>query len=80
VHERKTKTGDDIHIVDMEKGASLIYKFEAEGGDIIDDNWDVHPSDNGYEKIAEVWFQRIKNLLRPPPIAPPTGLRIITMK
>lgn len=78
VHKRITKTGDDIHIVDMEVGANLVYKFEAEGGDIIDDNWDVHPNDNGYKKIAEVWFQKIKSMLPGP--MPPTGFRIITMK
>lgn len=42
-------SGDDLEIVDMEYGAGLNY-----GRDLIDG---IHPTNCGYEKMANVWFK-----------------------
>ncbi len=47
--------GDDIKIVDMENGAGLDYSR-----DLIDE---IHPTDRGYEKMANVWFDALEDIL-----------------
>ena len=52
---------DNIHIVDMENGAGLIYSISPDpNGSPGDMNDDLHPNDKGYSKIAGKWFTNIK--------------------
>lgn len=58
------RVGDLITMVDMENGAGIIYAPPASGGDMIDN---LHPTDDGYAKMAKVWFDALL------PLMPPTG-------
>ncbi len=49
--------GDDIVIVDMEQGAGLNYSK-----DLIDG---IHPTNCGYEKMANVWYGALTGLKSP---------------
>ncbi len=57
--------GDILYLVDMENGAELDYII---GSDMIDL---LHPSSNGYTKMANNWFEKLKTIL-PEPNHPPT--------
>jgi lysophospholipase L1-like esterase len=62
------RTGDDIVMVDMEDGAGIVYQIQPAG-----DMWDkLHPNDDGYAKMANVWFTALQGLLPPPnpPVCP----------
>ena len=51
----EARTNDNVVVVDMELGAGLVYST-AGGGDLADY---LHPNDNGYKKMANVWFSAI---------------------
>ncbi|RKX31994.1 MAG: hypothetical protein DRP71_12640, partial [Verrucomicrobia bacterium] len=54
------RAGDLITIVDMEDGAGVIYDYPASGGDMIDN---LHPTDDGYGKMAYVWYEALQTLM-----------------
>ncbi|MHC2992482.1 autotransporter [Pontibacter sp. HJ8] len=60
--KRIKETSDQVILVDMEKGAGLVYKFSTEGGDMDDY---LHPSASGFQKMANTWFTVLKPLLQP---------------
>jgi hypothetical protein len=64
VQNRKNlPTPDKIIIVDMENGAGIDYRLEPTG-DIFDDgNNRVHPFETGYQKMADVWFAGLMQVL-----------------
>ncbi|WP_447969618.1 GDSL-type esterase/lipase family protein [Nitrospira sp. M1] len=52
--------GDKLIVADMETGAGIDYHLEGDGGDFFDS---FHPNNNGYAKMADVWYDHL-NLLR----------------
>lgn len=56
----RISAGDKIIMVDMEKGAGLLYQYEDDGGDFVDY---LHPNDHGYELMADLWYTELNNLL-----------------
>lgn len=54
-------------VVDMEDGAGIVYSIEP-GGDFSaeDDNPGIHPNDEGYGKMADVWFEQLIAVLPSP--------------
>jgi len=54
------RVGDLITIVDMEDGAGIIYDYPAGGGDMIDN---LHPTDDGYAKMAYVWYEALQTIV-----------------
>jgi lysophospholipase L1-like esterase len=55
--ELRIAAGDRIIIVDMENGAGLVYTQDTtppyDDGDMYDN---LHPNDDGYDKMANVWL------------------------
>ncbi len=49
--------GDDIYVVDMEYGAGIDYAHDFQDR--------THLNDNGYAKLANVWFNALKMSLKP---------------
>ena len=49
--QQRIDAGDDIIVVDMENGANLDYSK-----DLIDG---IHPTNCGYEKMANVWYEAL---------------------
>ncbi len=69
-------SGDHIIVVDLENDAGLNYQLEP-SGDMRDN---LHPNQNGYNKIAQLWFDNLITVL--PAITPnlpvaPGGLSAI---
>jgi lysophospholipase L1-like esterase len=62
--DRIVLDGDNIHIVDMEDGAEIDYNLSTDipPGDMWDD---LHPFDDGYEKMADLWFSAIQQVTIP---------------
>ncbi|MDQ7084902.1 MAG: hypothetical protein Q9M36_08190 [Sulfurovum sp.] len=58
----RIRAGDDIVVIDMEYGARINYATEFQDP--------THPNARGYEKMANVWFNTLKNILKPMPSAP----------
>ncbi|OKL38400.1 Ig-like domain-containing protein [Pontibacter flavimaris] len=58
--KERISAGDRLHLVDMQDGAGLVYKYVADGGD-MDDH--LHPTQKGYDKMAPVWFKALDPLL-----------------
>jgi hypothetical protein len=58
--------GDKITIVDMECGAGIDYRHKQNGGDMEDN---LHPFQygTGYDKMADVWFDALDQILPDPP-------------
>ena len=56
--------GDNIFVVDMENGAIFDYHLFTDNppGDMADN---LHPFDTGYEKMADVWYYAIQQILDP---------------
>lgn len=54
---QRISNGDDITVVDMENSAGIHY----DNRDFQD--W-THPNDNGYKKMATVWFDALKLFLK----------------
>ncbi len=52
--------GDKIVLVDMQNGAGLNYNRWDMGGDMWDD---LHPFEFGYEKMADLWFTALMEIL-----------------
>ena len=57
--------GDLLTLVDMQDGAGFEYVI---GYDMVDY---IHPLSLGYERMADVWFEALVNLLPEPPSATP---------
>ena len=57
----RIQKGDKIIIVDMENGAGIDYRLIPAG----DMAGIVHPSERGYQKMAKVWFDGLKQILKP---------------
>ena len=53
---------DKIEIVDMECGAGIDYRPQASGGDMY---INVHPNNNGYTKMADVWYTAVYAVTHP---------------
>jgi hypothetical protein len=51
--------GDKIVIVDMENDAGIDYRLQPDGD--MRDN--LHPNQNGYNKMASLWFDSLKTVL-----------------
>ncbi|MDW7690676.1 fibronectin type III domain-containing protein [Flammeovirgaceae bacterium SG7u.111] len=79
--DRINNDGDKIVVVDMEVGAGLVYQVDDSApyndGDFHDN---LHPNDNGYVKMAHVWYGMLQPLLDGSPIvttpAKPTNLAL----
>jgi hypothetical protein len=62
---------DDISLVDMENGANINYQIDSKApyndGDMSSERY---PNDNGYIKMATVFYEAIQKVLRPydPPV------------
>lgn len=57
----EARLDDDVIIVDMERGAGLIYEIQPQG-----DFWDnLHPFESGYAKMAAAWKGAIDEYLQP---------------
>lgn len=54
----RTDAGDLLIVVNMENGAGLAYP------DDIQDAW--HPTQGGYDKMAELWYQKLVCILPQP--------------
>lgn len=54
---QRISNGDDIYVVDMEYGAGIHY-------DSRDFQDRTHPNDNGYQKMATVWFNALELFLK----------------
>ena len=66
---------DKIVIVDMQTSAGLNYIISPDPGGTSGDMHDaLHPNNNGYMKMANKWFDALKNVLPSPPfiLAHPT--------
>jgi hypothetical protein len=60
---------DNIFIVDMQKGAGINYVISPDpNGTPGDMNDMLHPNDNGYAKMAQTWFEALKQVLPAPPV------------
>ena len=57
---------DKITIVDMECGAGIDYRHKNNGGD-MEDNLHPYQYGTGYDKMADVWFDALKQILPDPP-------------
>lgn len=53
--QSRIAAGDDIVVVDME--------HELNATDMDDE---LHPNNNGYDKMADVWFDALDNVINPP--------------
>jgi hypothetical protein len=52
--------GDNILLVDMQNGAGINYERWDMGGDMWDD---IHPFETGYDKMADLWYTRLMEIL-----------------
>ncbi|WP_158453775.1 Ig-like domain-containing protein [Pontibacter korlensis] len=59
--KQRIAAGDKLRLVDMQDGAGINYKYASDGGDMADH---LHPSQNGYDKMAPVWFKELQKLLK----------------
>ncbi len=59
---RINQEGDKIVIVDMENGAGINYDLQP-AGDMYDN---LHPNDDGYAKMANVWHAALQTLMALP--------------
>ncbi|MBP1719664.1 MAG: putative lysophospholipase, partial [Deltaproteobacteria bacterium] len=57
----RIQKGDKLILVDMEKDAGIDYRLTPAG----DMAGIVHPSEKGYQKMATVWFEGLKQVLTP---------------
>ncbi len=55
--DKRIAEGDDIYVVDMEYGAGIDYANDFQDR--------THLNDNGYKKLAVVWFKALKKFLKP---------------
>ena len=60
--QARISTGDKIIIVDMENGALIDYYLTTDNppGDMYND---LHPFDPGYDKMADLWFTGLTQIL-----------------
>lgn len=61
---KRINRGDKLKIVDMEKDAGIIYKIDTvapyKNGDMFDK---LHPNENGYKKMAALFYDTLKTIL-----------------
>lgn len=70
---QRIRNGDDIILVDMQHGAHLIYNS-------TDFQDPTHPNDNGYRKMARVWYDALSRVLVPYPLPQtPTNFQAINI-
>lgn len=74
--EKRVQDGDNIVFVDMQAGAGIIYKVAAENsgpteGDMMDN---LHPNMKGYDKMAQVWFDALQDVITTDTQAPETTI------
>ena len=55
--------GENLILVDMENDSDIDYRLTENGGDMRDR---LHPNSSGYEKMANVWHDAIKEYLTDP--------------
>ena len=60
VFDRRVDDGDKIVLVDMQNDAGINYDRQSAGGDMWDD---VHPFKTGYEKMANLWYTGLEDIL-----------------
>ncbi|MDO6392240.1 GDSL-type esterase/lipase family protein [Pontibacter sp. BT731] len=58
--EERLASGDKLVLVDMQDGVGLVYRPESEGGDMADQ---LHPNQQGYRKMAQVWFEALSPIV-----------------
>ncbi len=62
--EKRIENGEKLKIVDMEKGAGLIYKIDTAAPYIHGDLYDkLHPNKSGYKKMASLFYDTLRVLL-----------------
>ncbi len=58
------RSQDKIILIDMENGTGFDYRIDTskpfDSGDLVDN---LHPNDNGYQKIAFKWYSTLKDIL-----------------
>ena len=57
---------DKIILVDMQNGAGINYDLNTAGGDMFDDpdhTFKLHPFATGYDKMANLWFSALTQIL-----------------
>ncbi|WP_158607200.1 Ig-like domain-containing protein [Pontibacter oryzae] len=64
---KRIGNGDRLELVDM-ADAGMVYDFTSNGGDMADP---LHPAQQGYDKMAGVWFNALERLLNVRPQTPP---------
>ncbi|EJF11460.1 Ig-like domain-containing protein [Pontibacter sp. BAB1700] len=76
--ENRIRTKSDrLIVVDMEKAAGIVYRLASEGGDFDDS---LHPSESGYQKMANQWFKALEPLLKPSTVSTSAPETTITQK
>jgi len=65
------RVGDTITMVDMEDGADINYALAGSGGDMYDN---LHPTDDGYAKMAYVWYVALQVLMPDASLNCPPGI------
>jgi len=63
--QARIAAGDKIVIVDMEKNAGFEYTYTT---DMASDGEGLHPNEEGYSKMAGLWFSSITSNYNTPPI------------
>ncbi|WP_181885168.1 Ig-like domain-containing protein [Pontibacter diazotrophicus] len=58
--KERIAAGDRLELVDMQDGAGIDYRYTFHGGDMADY---LHPAQEGYDKMAPVWFGVLQQLL-----------------
>ncbi|MCK9995419.1 MAG: putative Ig domain-containing protein [Candidatus Krumholzibacteria bacterium] len=65
------RVGDAITMVDMEDGADINYAYASSGGDMYDN---LHPTDDGYAKMAYAWYVALQALMPDASLNCPPGI------
>jgi lysophospholipase L1-like esterase len=61
--DKRIENGDKLKIVDMEKGAGLVYKMDTEAPYIHGDMYDkLHPNKSGYKKMGSLFYDTLRVL------------------
>lgn len=67
--QKRIASGDKLVFVNMETGAGINYILDTENpeGDMADE---LHPNENGFNKMANVWFTALSDFFGNAPLAP----------
>ena len=71
--QTRIQQGDQIVLVDMENGAGIDYRLQPQG-DMRDD---LHPTQGGYDKMADKWMEALVQILPLPNGALPPVINTI---